>query len=135
MVVYYADMTSTDTLVREYFAIVADLSSTKEQLRAVLDPEACFVEMPNTISPAGHHRDVDATLAGFDAGKSRLSEQSIEIHEIVVMGERAAVRSTWRGVAAGTAIVAHMAGFITVRGDRVLEHVTYDCYEPFARGG
>ena len=49
-----------------------------------------------------------------------------------VPSERAAVRSTWRGTTGGTEIVAHMGGFLTVHGDRIAAHDTYDCYEPFS---
>ena len=47
--------------------------------------------------------------------------------------------STWRGTVGieagslkpGDELVAHMAGFITVRDGMIAEHQTYDCYEPF----
>ncbi|WP_442575280.1 nuclear transport factor 2 family protein [Microbacterium sp. F51-2R] len=125
-------MATTEEVVRRYFAIVADLSSTAHELRAVLAPDAVFTELPNPISPRGHTRSVDETVAAFEAGKSRLAAQTIDIHEVLVAGERAAVRSTWRGVVGETEIVAHMGGFVTVRDGRVAAHDTYDCYEPFA---
>ena len=125
-------MATTEEVVRRYFAIVADLSSTADELRAVLAPDAVLTELPNPISPRGHTRSVDETVAGFEAGKARLSAQTIDIHEVLVAGERAAVRSTWRGVVGENEIVAHMGGFVTVRDGRVAAHDTYDCYEPFA---
>ncbi|MFC6325169.1 nuclear transport factor 2 family protein [Microbacterium koreense] len=125
------DDASTAAAIRAYFATVADLDSTEAELRALLDPDATFRELPNAIAPNGHVRDVEETIAGFLAGKSRLSTQEIDIDELLVSGDRAAVRSTWRGTIAGTAIVAHMAGFVTVRDGRILAHDTYDCYEPF----
>ncbi|QIG38106.1 nuclear transport factor 2 family protein [Microbacterium sp. 4R-513] len=125
-------MATTEEVVRRYFAIVADLTSTAEDLREVIALDAVFTELPNPISPEGHVRSVDETVDGFRAGKSRLSAQSIEIHEVLVDGERAAVRSTWRGRVGDTEIVAHMGGFLTVRGGRIAAHETYDCYEPFA---
>ncbi len=126
-------MHATEDVVRRYFAIVADLGSTQADLRAVLAADATFVEYPNTISPTGHTRTVDETIAGFVRGKAILSAQSIDIHEVLVAGDRAAVRSTWRGVMGGTQIVAHMAGFVTVRDGLIARHETYDCYEPFER--
>lgn len=125
-------MASTEEIVRRYFAVVADLSSSSDDLRALLTPYAVFTELPNPISPNGRVRTVDETVEGFQAGKARLSAQSIDIHEILVAGRRAAVRSTWRGTAGGTEIVAHMGGFLTVQGDRIAAHDTYDCYEPFS---
>ncbi|MCW2688977.1 MAG: hypothetical protein JWR37_3867 [Mycobacterium sp.] len=46
--------------------------------------------------------------------------------------------SGWRGTvaadnerfAAGTELVAEMAGFLTVRDGRIVAHDTYDCYPP-----
>jgi ketosteroid isomerase-like protein len=125
-------MTTPEDVVRRYFSIVGDLSSTSDDLRDILDPGAVFTELPNPISPKGHVRSVDDTVAGFEAGKARLTAQSIEIHEILVSGERAAVRSTWRGSIGATEIVAHMGGFVTVRDGRIAAHETYDCYEPFS---
>src|SRR5690349_8043320 len=119
------DVTET---VRHYFAVVADLHSTAAELRGVVHPEARFVEHPNPVVPAGAVRDVEGTLAGFAAGKALLSSQEFQIHEILVAGERAAVRATWRGTVArdagafrvGTALEAHMAGWLTVRDGKVV---------------
>jgi hypothetical protein len=127
-------MTSTEDVVRRYFAVVADLDSTPDHLAALLHPDAIFLERPNAIAPGGHERDVTATLAGFAAGKARLRSQAIDIHEILVSGDRAAVRSTWRGAVGDTEITAHMAGWVTVRDGLILHHETFDCYEPFAPG-
>ncbi|WP_243076753.1 nuclear transport factor 2 family protein [Microbacterium sp. SS28] len=125
-------MSTTEDIVRRYFGIVADLGSSADDLRAIVQPDAVFTERPNPISPSGHVRTLEETVAGFEAGKGRLAAQSIEIHEVLVVGDRAAVRSTWRGVVGQTEIVAHMAGFVTVRDGRVAAHETFDCYEPFA---
>lgn len=79
-------------------------------------------------------------MTGFGAGKQLLSAQSFDVHEVLVRGERAAVRATWRGtigidagpLRAGTELVAHVASFLTVRDGLVVEHETFDCCEPFA---
>jgi ketosteroid isomerase-like protein len=131
----------TVDVVRRYFAVVADLTSTEEELRALLDPAVRVVEEPNLLTPRRAVRDLDATLAGFAAGKRLLREQSVDVHEVLVDGDRAAVRATWAGTVgvdaggftAGTRLVAHMAALLTVRRGRVVEHTTYDCYEPFER--
>lgn len=128
-----------EDVVRHYFAVVADLDSTEDDLRSVLAPDAELVEWPNPISPNGHRRTADETIAGFQSGKALLSAQSIEVHDVLVVGERVAVRSTWRGTVGidagplkpGDELVAHMGGFLTVRDGLIAEHQTYDCYEPF----
>jgi ketosteroid isomerase-like protein len=131
---------SPEDVVRRYFAVVADLDSTDDDLREVVAPDAIFVEQPNPISPHGHRRTADDVVEAFQSGKALLSEQTIVIHDLLVVGERVAVRSTWRGTVGldagplekGTVLVAHMGGFITVRDGLIAEHETYDCYEPFA---
>ncbi|GAA1696416.1 hypothetical protein GCM10009808_12120 [Microbacterium sediminicola] len=126
-------MSETEAAIRRYFEVVGDLSSSEEDLRSCLAPDAQFRELPNPISPNGHLRDVEQTVVGFLTGKSTLSAQSIEIEEVLVDGPRAAVRSTWRGRIGETDFVAHMAGFLTVRGGLIASHDTFDCYEPFPR--
>lgn len=129
-------MASIDDTVRRYFAVVADLSSTVDDLHAIVGPDARFREMPNPIAPAGAVQDLTQTTEGFLAGKRRLSAQRIDIDEILVVpDDRAVVRSTWRGRIGETDIVSHMAGFLRIRDGRIVEHITYDCYEPFALGG
>jgi ketosteroid isomerase-like protein len=95
---------------------------------------------PNAITPHGAVRDRDAIVAGFLAGKRLLVAQAIEIHEVLVSGDRVAVRATWRGtigqgtegVPAGTELVAHIAAMLTVEDEAIREHETFDCYEPLA---
>ncbi|GAB93390.1 nuclear transport factor 2 family protein [Gordonia rhizosphera] len=122
---------TTGEIVRRYFAIVGDLSSTEDDLRAILHPDAVFTELPNPIAPQGHVRNLEETVSGFLAGKQRLAAQSIAIEEVLASDDRAAVRSVWRGRIGDAEIVAHMAGFVTVTDGLVITHDTYDCYEPF----
>jgi ketosteroid isomerase-like protein len=90
------------------------------------------------MAPHGRTHGRDGMLAGFLAGKELLADQRIEVHGVLVDGDRVAVQSTWTGVVAhdagalvaGTQLTAHMAGFFTVRDGLVLRHETYDCYEP-----
>jgi ketosteroid isomerase-like protein len=132
------DVAST---VRHYFATVADLHSTEADLLDLLDPGLRVDELPNRLVPDGAVRDRQGTVAGFRAGKALLREQVFDVHEVLVDGDRAAVRATWSGTVgadaggftAGTRLVAHIAAFLTVRGGRIVEHSTYDCYEPFHR--
>jgi ketosteroid isomerase-like protein len=131
---------ATEDVVRHYYAVVGDLTYGEDELAAILHPDATLVEHPNPVVPQGARRGVEEALAGFRAGRALLSEQSFEVLELVVAGERAAVRALWQGTvgrdagpfAAGDRLTAHIASFITVRDGLVLEHETFDCYEPFA---
>jgi ketosteroid isomerase-like protein len=127
-------------VIRRYYATVGDLSSTEDDLRPLLSDQVRVTEHPNAVTPHGARRDLDATLTGLRAGKVLLREQAFEVHEVLTSGQRAAVRATWRAVVgmdagpfrAGQRLVAHMAGVLTVRDGVVLEHETFDCYEPFS---
>jgi ketosteroid isomerase-like protein len=132
-------VTDPASVVRRYYEVVADLGSSREDLLALLHPDVRIVEHPNPISPRGAVRDRDATVEGFLAGKRLLSEQSFDVHEVLVSGDRVAVRATWRGtvgegrggLAAGSEIVAQVAGLLTVTDGLIRDHETFDCYEPF----
>jgi ketosteroid isomerase-like protein len=119
------------SVVERYYAAVADLKGSPEALRDLLHPELRIVEHPNAIHPQGTVRDRDATLAAYDEGRTMLSEQSFELEEVMVAGDRVAVRATWRGtLAAGARLEARIAAFLTVADGRIREHETYDCYSP-----
>jgi len=125
-------------LVRRYLEVVADLDSTADALLAVLHPDVRVTEHPNAISPRGAVRDREAVVAGFLAGKRLLAEQAIEVHEVLVSGERVAIRATWRGtigldapaLPVGSELVAHIAAMLTVEDALIRDHETFDCYEP-----
>lgn len=132
--------TSTEDVVRRYYAIVSDLDSGEDDLRAVLAPDITVTEHPNALVPAGARRDLEQTLDGFRRGKALLSEQEFTVHDVIADGDRAAARATWRGVIGasvgpfreGQELVAHVAALLTVRDGRVVSHETFDCYEPFS---
>ena len=127
---------------REYYRIVGDLNCTEDDLSAIVAPDAVFTEHPNPIAPRGGVRTVEQSLAGFRAGRALLSEQVIEVLEVLVSGDRAAVRATWSGTVgvdrgpftAGTELTCVMAAFLTVRDNKICAHDTYDCYPPLPVG-
>lgn len=129
-----------ESVVRAYYGVVSDLSSNEDDLRALLAPSLYVKEHPNAVTPDGAVRDLAGTLAGFRAGKALLREQVIALREVMVVGERAAVRAAWTGVIgmdagpyfAGQKLVADIASFLTVRDGQVVEHETFDCYQPIA---
>jgi hypothetical protein len=71
-------------------------------------------------------------------GKRLLAEQSFDIVESLVSGDRVAVRAIWRGtigqgtdaLPAGTELTAHVAAWLTVTDGSIREHETFDCYDP-----
>ena len=77
---------STEAVVRSYYAVVADLSRTEDDLAAILHPDATLVEHPNPVVPRGARRGIEEALSGFRAGRALLSEQSFEIQELIATG-------------------------------------------------
>ncbi|WP_125131277.1 nuclear transport factor 2 family protein [Microbacterium sp. 10M-3C3] len=131
--------TAVADLVRRYYAVVSDLSSSESDLGALLAPDVTVVEHPNALTRRGAARDLSETLDGFRRGKALLREQLFDVHDVIVDGERAAVRATWRGVVGmpagpfreGQELIAHVAAVLTVTDGRIVHHETFDCYEPF----
>ena len=131
-------MSDPGAIVRRYFEIVADLGSSADALLDVLHPDVRVTERPNALNPRGMVRDRDAVVAGFLLGKRLLARQTIDILELLVSGDRVAVRATWRGTIGegtdalppGTELIAHIAAWLAVEEGRVREHETFDCYEP-----
>jgi ketosteroid isomerase-like protein len=127
------------SVVRRYYEIVSDLSSTADDLRSVLHPDVQVHEYPNAVSPNGSVRDRNEVVAAFVAGKELLSAQDFDVHEAFSAGDRVAVRATWRGtlgknmgtLPAGRELVAHVAALLTVRDGLIRRHETFDCYDPF----
>lgn len=132
-------MTSTVAdVVRRYYQVVADLGSTEAELRSLMADDVRIVEHPNAITPLGAERGLEETVDGFLAGKALLARQTFEIVELLVVGERAAVRARWTGtvgvenprIPKGSELVAHIAAFVTVDGGCVTRLETFDCYDP-----
>lgn len=132
-------MTSTTAeVIRNYFGIVGDLASTPDDFLKVIHPDVRIVTHPNLIAPNGNSADATRALASFELGKRILTEQTFEVHEVLVDGDRAAVRATWTGqvavdgpgFAAGDTLHSEVAAFVMVSEGRVIEHETFDCYAP-----
>jgi ketosteroid isomerase-like protein len=133
-------VTEAETVVRRYYSVVADLDATADELAEVLHPDVRIVEHPNAINPRGSRRDRDVALAAYRAGKGLLSEQSIDLEEVIASADRVVVRATWRGTVAagadalpaGAKLEAHLAAWLTVSDGMIREHETFDCYEPMS---
>lgn len=126
-------------MVRRYYEVVSDLTSSEDDLRPLLSENVTIIEHPNAITPAGAERGLVETLAGFRAGKALLSEQAFDVAEIITSGDRAAVRATWSATIgadagpfkAGLRLRAEVAALLTIRDGTVVRHETFDCYLPF----
>jgi ketosteroid isomerase-like protein len=142
-VVMTTSLSDVESVVRRYYAVVADLASSEESLAPLLADHITVREHPNALNREGAVRDRAGTLAGFRAGKRLLREQQFAVHEVLVNDRRAAVRASWRGVvgvdagpfAAGQVLTAQVAALLTVEEGQIASHETFDCYDPFETRG
>ena len=119
------------SVVERYYATVADLRASPDSLRELLHPDLRVIEHPNAIHPEGTVRDHDDVVAAYEQGKRMLSDQRFELDELLVFGDRVAVRARWSGtLESGATLEARIAAFLTVVDGRIRDHETYDCYSP-----
>ena len=109
-----------------------------EALRGLFTAGASSVEHPNAFNPAGSRRSLDEMLAASTAGAGLLREQSYDVRSCIVAGDLAILRVRWTGIVArdvgplrtGRSLVADIAQFVQIDGQRIAAIETYDCYEP-----
>lgn len=131
-----------EQLVRRYYALLNQLDPDLDALGELLGKKLTQVEHPNAVSPMGLRRGRRQLLAD-QAGGDVLTDQTFDVHDILIDGCRAAVRGIWQGtlaagagpVSAGTRLTAHVAAFITVKDGKIIEHETFECYESFGASG
>jgi ketosteroid isomerase-like protein len=125
-------------VVEHYYAVVGDLASTEPELAALLHPDVRITEHPNAVNPRGSARNRDEALDAFSAGKQLLEVQRFDVVDVLVDGDRVAVKAEWTGkikpdspALGGLELRARIAALLRVADEMVIEHETYDCYEPF----
>lgn len=134
---------AVERVVREYYELVGSLDASTEAVGRLLGSDVRVVEHPNAVTPNGAVRDRAAVLTALRAGRGLLREQRFEVHEVLVVGDRAAARATWtaeigmdrRPFTAGMRLTAEVASFLTVRDGRVVDQETFDCYPPLPTAG
>lgn len=123
-------------IVRRYFDALED--GDVDVLRSVLHPDVVQLEYPNQLSRQGSRRDLKGLMEGFHAGKRVVTKQRYEIKNSIIDGEKLALEVTWTatmtvpvlGKPAGEELRAYFAVFITLKDDRVIRQVNYDCFLP-----
>ena len=102
----------------------------EDALATLLHPDVRISEMPNAINRGGTERGAQEAFAAFRKGRAMLAEQSYDVHDVIVAGDKIAARATWRGrLTGGPRLQAEIATFTEVRDGRIYRHATYDCYE------
>ena len=131
-----------EQVVRRYYALLHEVEPDLAALDALIGAELEQVEHPNAVSPMGQRRGKAQLLADQSSGDV-LTDQTFELLDLLVNGGRVAVRGRWSGVlrekagplSAGTRLVANVAAFLRVQDGVVVEHESFECYEPVRRSG
>lgn len=131
-----------ERLVRRYYTLLHALDPDTRALDAILGEKLAQIDHPNAVSPRGLTRGKRQLLADQGGGGDVLADQSFDVRDVLVSGPRAAVRGVWSGtlrhhagrLPAGTRLVAHVAAFLTVQDGLIVEHETFECYEPIGAG-
>lgn len=134
-------MTVTRTItdvVDEWLDLLTDHDAGADELRALVDPEARFVEHPSSINPEGSQRDRHAMLGGLMVARGLLAWQRYDQREHDQLGpDRVATRARWQGqllmdvgsLRRGQVVTAHVALFVTLRDGRIVHQENFDCYD------
>lgn len=130
-------------VVRRYYLLLHELEPDVAALDAIIGAKLEQVEHPNALSPRGQRRGKPQILADLSdgdipSGGDMLTDQTFDVLDVLVDGSRAAVRGRWSGVLreaagplpAGTRLAANVAAFLRVKDGLVVEHESYECYEP-----
>lgn len=125
-------------LARQYIELVADPSSTLDDLRPLLDEQIVWREMPNRFAPTGRISDFSTAAASFQKGRELVPEQTYIIRHAIASGETVAMEISWTGLvgkeigpfAAGTHLSAELATFLRFRDGKIVSQTDYLCYDP-----
>lgn len=127
--------------VRRYYAALADLDPSRDELTDLLAKKATIIDHPSAINPNGTVRSRRELLEERASAAELLTDQHFELHEILVSGDSAAVRATWRvtlrdpagRLPAGHELLADIAAFLVIEDGQVVRHESFDCFQPIAR--
>jgi ketosteroid isomerase-like protein len=125
-------------LAKRYIELVADPSSTLEDLKPLFDEQIVWREMPNTFAPKGRTSDFATATASFQKGRAFLPKQTYTIRYVMAAGDTVAMEISWTGevaqeigpFAAGTLLSAELATFIRFREGKIVSQTDYPCYYP-----
>jgi ketosteroid isomerase-like protein len=125
-------------VIERYLALIADPDAEAEEIRALLEPDMRFVELPNLFNPNGSERDPDAIVASLAQGRELVRDQRFDVVDHVVGENAVATRVVWTGTMAvaagpfpaGARLRADSFMRFTFRGGRIARQENYDCFHP-----
>jgi ketosteroid isomerase-like protein len=96
-------------------------------------------EFPNQFVKAGAQRNLDELREAGKRGRKVMRAQRFEPRTAQAFRDLVILEVLWVGtlaldvgsLKAGDEMRAHFAVFLEFRGDQIVRHRTYDCFEPF----
>jgi ketosteroid isomerase-like protein len=130
-------------LAKRYIRTVGDPSTTFDDLKALLDDQIIWKEMPNSFALSGRTSDLEAASAGWRKGREYLPEQTYTVRHAVASGDSVALEISCSGnvakaigpFQAGVQLSAKLAIFLRFRNGRIVSQTDYPCYDPIPAGG
>src|SRR5262249_48825634 len=129
-------MTNAD-VVRRFVEVSSNPDASEADFEAITTPELRIHTHPNMVAPQGHVRTAAESLTALRQGRSFVSDQRWEIHDVTEAPNGLVVmRATWSAALAmdagvmtrGTLLRAEVAAFALVSEGRIARYETYDCY-------
>jgi ketosteroid isomerase-like protein len=116
-------------VIDRYLALIADPDSHPGQIADLLAADMRFVERPNLVNPEGTERDPAQVLESLERGRELLRDQSFDVVDHLVAGDRVVTRVAWSGTLAnGSRMRADSSMHFTVRDGRIAWQENYDCF-------
>ncbi len=129
-------------VARRYIELVSSPATRAEDLKAVLDEDVVWREMPNLFAPQGRTSDYATTLASFGKGREYLPEQTYTLRHAMASEDTVALEIDWTGevakaigpFSAGSRLSARLATFLRFRDGKIVSQTDYLCYDPVGVG-
>jgi ketosteroid isomerase-like protein len=129
---------SPEAFVREYLKAIQD-GATGAALSRFFAEDVVQQEFPNQLTPRGATRDLAAILDGAERGRSVLSRQTYDIHNVIGCSGSIVAEVTWTGTLSvsigslppGGEMKARFCIILEMKDGRIRRQRNYDCFDPF----
>ena len=133
-------MTTNVDLAKRYVALVADSTSTFEQIREFYADDLEWREMPNLFAPQGRTNTLAGVADAWRKGREAVIDQDYEIRSAFADGDVVVLELSWRGTIArslgpfsrGTKLRAELVSIMRFGHGKITSQTDYPCYHPIA---
>jgi ketosteroid isomerase-like protein len=127
-------------LARRYVALVADPSSSFDQIRELYADDLEWREMPNLFAPEGRTNTLAGVAEAWRRGREAVIDQAYEIRSAYADGDVVVLELSWRGKMKktlgpfdrGTKLRAELVTIMRFSHGKITRQTDYPCYHPIA---